>query len=111
MVYKGIEKGDFIAILIRNRHIQREGIAGCVEFTVLTHAIAEPPFTAWTHTAVMILFTLSEVGTPAVKFLILFRIDLEPCLGLLVVDPFYIVLVLFHKIVSFGFLAKSARVD
>lgn len=51
----------------------------------------------------MVLFALSEIGTPAVKFLVLLWTDLEPCLGLFVVDTLYIVFILFHKIVSFGF--------
>ena len=78
-----------------------------MEFAVLTHTIAEPPFAAWAHAAVMILLTLSEVSTPTVKCLVLFRADLEPCFGLLVVDTLYIVFVFFLITVSFGFANRK----
>ena len=87
-ILKDIQKADLIAIVVCDGRIERKGVAGGMKFAVLTHAIAEPPFTAWTHAAVVILFPFPEISAPAVEFLILFRADLEPCLGLPIVDAF-----------------------
>ena len=98
-VLQHVEQGDLVAVVVAGGHVQRKDVAGSMELAVIAHTVAKPPLISGAHAAVMILLPLPKVGPPVVEFLVLLRCDLEPLLGLLVVDAlgFTLVYTVLHR--------------
>ena len=69
---KSVQQTDVVTLVVGGGRIKRKDVTGCMEFTVVAHAVAEPPLISGAHAAVMILLTLPEIGAPCIELLVLF---------------------------------------
>lgn len=75
---ESVHERYFFTVIVADRHIQREDVSGSMEFTVIAHAVAEPPLITGTHAAIVILLTLPEIGAPGIEFLVFLWGNFEP---------------------------------